>query len=901
MAISVFYIFSFIVLKIGRDWRLEHERILFMKNKLELKFEKKYWWSIAAFGIPFIVSIVICAILGTYPFGENCVLHMDMYHQYCPFFMELRDKLAEGGSLLYSWNLGLGSDFLSLYAYYLASPLNWLLVLCPRAYVIEFMTVTIWIKIAFAGLFFFWFLGERFTFNGKDGRYHWQKALPGLVFATAYAFSGFVAAYSWNIMWMDSVALLPLIVMGLERLVKKNRPALYYVALSVSILSNFYISLIICMFLVLYFGVLLLEHKSDRHVVQSIIEDGIALSVHKNSKLEVVSKVKSCLRFAWYSLLAGGTGAILLIPEAIILSYSESADTTWPEAVEWYFGLVEELSRLCMIAERYEGNDHWPNLYCGTFTVLLVLLYVFNKRIHWKNKLPKLALLVLFILSFSNNYLDYIWHGLRFPNSLPGRQSFLFIFLMLLVGYETYNKRKGIKLWHVLVAELAGIGGLILSYQKTDYEITEELAFVITGIFMVCYGLCFALHRISKGEVRAMIRGLAFGLAMGEILVNMGITGFYSLDRASYLNKMEDYQALLEIAEKDALSDAPNGAMTFYRVEDYERKTKNDDSLYGYPSGTVFSSLMNINVSHFYQDVYMEGGRNYYCYNGATPLVSAMLSVKYMLSDNVNGENDLRELIASSNDYHLYENKYTLPLGFVMSEEAVTEWVRGDSGKIDYINALASVLGVSEDILVSVEVDMDVSDGETTIKVPEDGIYYGHHAKCSSDNLNIRINNDSITRWNKTSHKYLFEFGQCEAGDTIRITNSKSESVSFSTYRLNMEAVEEAYEILNRQTMVTEHYTDTEINGHITVEEAGRLIFSIPNQSGWTLYVDGVETEAISFADTFISVYLEEGEHDIELRYMTPGLEIGIAVTGACMGLFGLTMFLRRKYSGFFL
>ena len=151
-----------------------------MKKKLELKFEKKYWWSIAAFGIPFIVSIIICAILGTYPFGENCVLHMDMYHQYCPFFMELRDKLAEGGSLLYSWNLGLGSDFLSLYAYYLASPLNWLLILCPKAFVIEFMTVTIWIKIALAGLFFFWFLGEKFTFEGKDDRYHWQKALPPL-------------------------------------------------------------------------------------------------------------------------------------------------------------------------------------------------------------------------------------------------------------------------------------------------------------------------------------------------------------------------------------------------------------------------------------------------------------------------------------------------------------------------------------------------------------------------------------------------------------------------------------------------------------------------------------------------------------------------------------------------
>ena len=848
-----------------------------------------------AFGIPFIVSVIICAILGIYPFGENCVLHVDMYHQYCPFFMELRDKLAEGGSLLYSWNLGLGSDFISLYAYYLASPLNWLLILCPRGLVIEFMTVTIWIKIALGGLFFFWFLGDKFEFNGKDGKYHWKKALSALVFATAYALSGFIAAYSWNIMWLDSIALLPLIVMGLERLVKKNRPTLYYVALSLSILCNFYISLIICMFLVLYFVILFLEQREVKY--KTIENDlGEMVTVSEKEKFFSISRLKSCVRFAWYSLLAGGTGAILLIPEAIILSYSESADTKWPEAVEWYFGLVEELSRLCMIAEPHTGTGHWPNLYCGTFTVLLVLLYVFNKRIDWKNKLPKIALLVLFIVSFSNNYLDYIWHGLRFPNSLPGRQAFLFIFLMLLVGYETYQKRKGIELWHILVAEAISILVLVLGAQNTDPEITEPLAFILTGIFIACYGICLGLARITSGEARAMIRGLAFGIAMGEVILNMGITGFYSLDRTAYLSKMDDYQTLLEFAEQDAVLDAGGNGTTFYRVEDYERKTKNDDSLYGYPSGTIFSSLMNIDVSHFYQSVYMEGGRNYYCYNGATPLISAMLSVRYMLSDNDQGENDLREMIASSNGYYLYENKYTLPLGFMMSEEAIAEWVKDDSGKIAYINDLATALGVQKNILTSVDVEMKVSDGETTITVPQDGIYYGYHSKCSADNLNIRINSGSITRWNKTSHKYLFEFGECKAGDTIRITNSKSESVSFSTYRLNIKAVEEVFAILNQQTMVTEEYTDTNIKGHIDVKEAGRLIFSIPNESGWTLYVDGVETEAVDFADTFISVYLEEGHHTIELRYMTPGLGLGAGITAVCVGLFALTMFLRKKY-----
>lgn len=65
---------------------------------------------VMAFLMPFIICVVICIGNGVYPFGDNCILHIDMYHQYCPFFTEFLHKLRTGGSLQYSWNLGLGSD-----------------------------------------------------------------------------------------------------------------------------------------------------------------------------------------------------------------------------------------------------------------------------------------------------------------------------------------------------------------------------------------------------------------------------------------------------------------------------------------------------------------------------------------------------------------------------------------------------------------------------------------------------------------------------------------------------------------------------------------------------------------------------------------------------------------------
>ena len=66
----------------------------------------------------------------------------------------------------------------------------------------------------------------------------------------------------------------------------------------------------------------------------------------------------------------------------------------------------------------------------------------------------------------------------------------------------------------------------------TEYElITDPLAFILTGIFVAAYGICFVLHRIGTKQIRMMMKGFVFALALGEVLLNMAITGFYSLSR----------------------------------------------------------------------------------------------------------------------------------------------------------------------------------------------------------------------------------------------------------------------------------------------------------------------------------------------------------------------------------
>ena len=120
---------------------------------------------LAAFFVPIVIMIIIFIQRGIFPFGEESFLRTDMYHQYAPFFSEFQYKLRHGGSLLYSWDVGMGVNFAALYAYYLASPFNWLLILCPKAYIIEFMSYMIVLKIGLSGLSFAWYLKKHCRSN----------------------------------------------------------------------------------------------------------------------------------------------------------------------------------------------------------------------------------------------------------------------------------------------------------------------------------------------------------------------------------------------------------------------------------------------------------------------------------------------------------------------------------------------------------------------------------------------------------------------------------------------------------------------------------------------------------------------------------------------------------------
>ena len=125
--------------------------------------------------------------------------------------------------------------------------------------------------------------------------------------------------------------------------------------------------------------------------------------------------------------------------------------------------------------------------------------------------------------------------------------------------------------------------------------------------------------------------------------------------RSKYLENHDNYQLLVDrIREQDP---------DFYRFEKFSRVTKNDGTMIGYPTASLFSSTANGQVEEFYEKLGMSHSKVFYCFDGATPLTSPLLSVRYMFSKSSKEDPNLYTLIDSEGDIYLYECKYTLPSG----------------------------------------------------------------------------------------------------------------------------------------------------------------------------------------------------------------------------------------------
>nr|MCR4705778.1 YfhO family protein [Lachnospiraceae bacterium] len=622
---------------------------------------------LAAFFLPVMIMLFIVIAKGIHPFGERSFLRIDLYNQYFPFFTEYWRKLHEGGSFSYSRYLGLGGSFAGVFAYYLASPLHLILLICPEKWIQECMVLLIITKLGLCGLTFAWWLKEHF---GTDS---YLISAFGLL----YALSGFTAAYNWNIMWLDVVYLAPVVIAGLARLIdisagrRKRDTAgicLYPIALGLAIWCNYYLCIMLCIFLVLWFVIMTLD-------------------------LSARQKGAAFARFTIGSLIGGALSAIVSLPGVLALRVTKFDNPDFSIEIKSYFNILQALARRFVLTECEVRNDHWPNGYCGVIILLLVPLWFIASKRSWKIKTGVALMLAFFWASYTFNILAFFWHGLNFPDSLPARQSYLHVFLVLTIAFEALGeirpageipaavddettevqgeRRRALR--GMIIASICGAAFILICCLFGRSDKVGSLAMIMTALYFVCYVIVTASY-----HMRSYGRKLFVGLLLVAIFSETGMHTYKvsvpTTKHDPYVQGYETNRAIVSALHE--LTDAP-----FYRIDEREWKTKNDGVLASYPSATYFSSTASGGVENLYRKLGMASSKVFYHMDGAVPLTTALLGVRYIIDPEEYPADGFFKPVMKTDelgdgyaDRTVYEALDTLPIGYMIPTGLEEKW-----------------------------------------------------------------------------------------------------------------------------------------------------------------------------------------------------------------------------------
>ena len=883
---------------------------------MNVKINRQIKWNylLIAFLIPFLGMLCLMAVAGAEPFGDKSMLYSDMYHQYYPFFKAFRRALLSGDSLLYSWNVGLGMDYLGLISYYLASPLNLLSVLIPESLLLEFYSLLMPVKLGLASLFFAIFLKK--TFGKND--------ISVSLFGTFYGMCAWALGFQWNLMWLDTFALLPLVALGTIALLRDKKFILYTLTLFLSIFSNYYIGFFTCIFvLLLFICYQICRCTSAKRFFQDLC------------------------RIAFFSILAIGMTAILELPAFAALQTTQSSVNQFPTTFKLniadentWMGLLDAMRQ---VAGNMSGGvelnfkEGLPNIYCGVGTILLAFLYLMAKDVKLRDKICAVVLLLFFNVSFIIRQLDYIWHGFHFTNMIPYRFSFLYCFVMLYMAYRAWLMRNKFRPWQTLLAAALTIGIMACSDARLQ---PEFLAFNLGFLALYLIGFLCAQYRVKipadadeaqQKQIRARRSarrtGARTALAVfmaAELIANLVNFGCrFSFTNVTNYPKDTKYAAsMIRYMVNDREDDT-----LFFRAETTHSQTLNDGALNGYNGISAFTSSANVKTTEFMKALGYGAKNTYnrYCFEEASPVSNLFLGLKYMIDrDGKDKQSEYFDYVHHYGNTYLYENTAYLPLGFLAESELADVNFQDGNNVFQVQNRIFSAAtGIESDVwkLVSgsaLEItgeDVNVSDETSSGYCSYSGglsnskVYYTYTVEqdgfmCINLNLpkrnGVSISLNGVELYTETtSLPQMMAVGDVAVGDvvTVRMTCKEDENgtMTLTAAILNNDRFREGYAILNASTLELTSFRNTRVEGTILCDRDGLLYASIPQNGNWTVLVDGEEAEIKLVGSCMIGVELTAGEHSITYVYRNAAFSLGWKISLVCAGILACLYLSARK------
>lgn len=847
-------------------------------------------------GITLICITLIYLVFQVFPFGDSTVMRMDLYHQYGPLFAELYERVVNHQSFFYSWFSGGGSSFLGNYFNYLSSPLSALIFLFDKKDISFAISFIVFVKCILSAMTFSYYL------KASLKRY----SVFGSVFGAFYAFSAYFLAYYWNVMWLDGMILLPLIVLGIERIINNGKSFTYVVSLVLLFVSSYYMGFMSCIFAVIYFiAYFIISSKpNDKVNPYAVYKKKYSFKALMNIKF-----FNRGVRFAVSSIAAAGICAITLVPVFMILRSSSATSDDFPNTFTSYFNVFDFItSHLARLETtiRSSGEDVLPNVYSGMLAVILLPLFVVNKDIRFKEKAAYILTLLFFLFSFNNNCMNFIWHAFHFPNDLPFRFSYMYSFIILVCGYKCLTKFKAIDIRDICFAGMAWVFFIILAQKMSTTKMTEPTIYLSIA-FVILWTAFLYIYRQNKID-KTIIALSAVALVFSEILVCDTASLSISQNNSDYSS---NYSTYTEAIDKIHSSDDD-----FYREELTYLETRMDPSYYAYNGMSVFSSMAYEDYSQLQYSLGMFGNRiNSYTYNTQTPVYNMMFNIKYLIKadSTIEPAEGIYNYNFSTTDgkTSVYENNYFLPIAYAVNEN-INDWITEEGNPFEvqenYFSLATGYSGVFDE-MDYLTTDFDGMSGE---EIVQNGTYWFNSSDSEdsygyvdfvmtpkkSGNAYLYVTSPDIesievSNKNMASHTqmigepYILDLGYCNEGEEIKVSLDCTDIDTTDTYAeiyaytIDEEVLNKGYNKLKVSSLNVTSHDDTKITGTIKVSENSILYSSIPYDEGWTVLIDGEKADTLKLGEAMLATTIKPGEHTIEYVYKPRGLNYGIIISAA--------------------
>lgn len=810
-----------------------------------------------AFFINLVIISIIFASSGLVPFGSNNFLSSDLGTQYLAFLTELRRQLVSGNFHLYLFSQSLGDNFFPVISYYLLSPFNLLLVLFSPKGVPAAANIIIMLKIAMMGVTMAYFL-----------KFYFKKVrIANYMFTIAYSFCGFVASYFYDLMWLDALIMLPLVAIGVLKVIKQQKYVFYYFTILFSIIFNYYLGYMLCIFSLCFFIYVAME--------QNLFQ--------KHDKWRTIRN------YLMTSVLAGMSSAVVLVPTLVgMLKTAKTSFNVLNYLPSARFGL-EALTELGIGGNTFEQRlEHGPSVFMTSAILILLLSYFISVKISNKDKLNATLLLGILLISMFVTTFNTVWHMFQNPAGFPFRNSFIFSFVCIFIAYKAFDS--GVLQETSTIVKSTCVAGILIcigySTQWLLPKIIEQLGFATPNnqydgryfwLSLVCIitsGLIlWALNR-KQSLLFVMLLMVSF-----EVIANFNSV----MSTASFGNQLI-YRNEFD-QEADILHEVKNKSHNGHRIivsksglnKAFPDKYNNynDPILFNINSVSLYSSTLNQDTLEMLHNLgYFSLNVRRISYYGGTNLINALLGVNYQ--------------IRQWEDHYQVEKNFNAPtLGFMVNQDVYGFKMYSKRALDNQDRLWQSLNGTSTEYLRNVSLNsMQQSDVNNKtmysyqLTTRASGPLYFYVSPMNYDTAKIYVNGKRV----KTSPINVYSAATLHLGHfkrnqavEVQILTNKSLDVNPNYFQSldQPRFLDTVAKFRQNSLRISSDLNHDTVRGTINVKKASPMLFSIPYDNGWSARVDGKPVKIHKVVNNLMAINLKPGHHRVVLNYQVPGLKLG--------------------------